>query len=195
MNAGAPTGFTQTPVASIPLAYHECRMRAQIRNVLFSFAIIGAVFTGAASVSALGSWIKAPPARWPLLTLGACLAVVAACMAIRAALPLPLHNERRAARAAASIDWALLFSFWLTSLVTFAGITAFYWPGWVIAAVAGGMLGIAALVLARRFNRISLERDGLCPVCAYDVRGLPEPRCPECGTRLTDPSPPGERDA
>ncbi len=32
-----------------------------------------------------------------------------------------------------------------------------------------------------------------CPLCDYDVRGLPEPRCPECGHRfewaeLTDPS-------
>lgn len=25
-----------------------------------------------------------------------------------------------------------------------------------------------------------------CPVCTYDLRGLPAPRCPECGVELTD---------
>ena len=29
-----------------------------------------------------------------------------------------------------------------------------------------------------------------CPLCEYDLRGLPEPRCPECGYRFT----PGELD-
>src|SRR3954470_18282871 len=24
-----------------------------------------------------------------------------------------------------------------------------------------------------------------CPICDYDLRGLPEPRCPECGFRFT----------
>ncbi len=24
-------------------------------------------------------------------------------------------------------------------------------------------------------------RSGCCPWCRYDIRGLPEPRCPECG--------------
>src|SRR5262245_35806158 len=25
----------------------------------------------------------------------------------------------------------------------------------------------------------------LCPLCEYDLRGLTEPRCPECGSRFT----------
>lgn len=25
---------------------------------------------------------------------------------------------------------------------------------------------------------------GYCPACGYDLRGLPEPRCPECGERF-----------
>jgi len=24
-------------------------------------------------------------------------------------------------------------------------------------------------------------RNSVCPYCRYDIRGLPEPRCPECG--------------
>lgn len=29
------------------------------------------------------------------------------------------------------------------------------------------------------------DRDEPCPVCAYSLRGLTEPRCPECGAPLT----------
>ena len=41
---------------------------------------------------------------------------------------------------------------------------------------------VAALITGpvRRHRR---RRRGLCVRCAYDLRGLPEPRCPECGTR------------
>lgn len=28
------------------------------------------------------------------------------------------------------------------------------------------------------------DRDELCPVCDYSLRGLTEPRCPECGSSL-----------
>ena len=28
------------------------------------------------------------------------------------------------------------------------------------------------------------ERDVLCPLCGYNLRNLPEPRCPECGRQL-----------
>jgi hypothetical protein len=39
----------------------------------------------------------------------------------------------------------------------------------------------------------AVERDVVCPLCDYDLRGLAEPRCPECGYRfewpdLTDPT-------
>ncbi len=26
------------------------------------------------------------------------------------------------------------------------------------------------------------DRSGLCETCGYNLRGLPQPRCPECGT-------------
>ena len=39
------------------------------------------------------------------------------------------------------------------------------------------------LVACRR--RVAVTR-GECPRCAYSLRGLPEPRCPECGERFTE---------
>jgi hypothetical protein len=40
--------------------------------------------------------------------------------------------------------------------------------------------GVALLFLSVRTRR--LERTKRCVQCGYDLRGLPEPRCPECGT-------------
>ncbi len=43
----------------------------------------------------------------------------------------------------------------------------------------------------RRWRRP--DRSGLCETCGYDLYGLPQPRCPECGTAfrpdLTDADP------
>lgn len=33
----------------------------------------------------------------------------------------------------------------------------------------------------RRWREHQRQRRGLCVSCGYDLRGLPEPRCPECG--------------
>src|SRR5438067_1448656 len=33
----------------------------------------------------------------------------------------------------------------------------------------------------------TIERDILCPLCDYNLRGLIEPRCPECGHRFNWP--------
>ncbi len=45
--------------------------------------------------------------------------------------------------------------------------------------------GMALLYLARYKQQIKLAP--VCENCGYDIRGLPEPRCPECGTAF-DPS-------
>lgn len=47
----------------------------------------------------------------------------------------------------------------------------------------GLLLLIPAAIAVHRGPRLQRHRRerGLCPACGYDLRGLPEPRCPECG--------------
>jgi len=52
-------------------------------------------------------------------------------------------------------------------------------PHWVVAVL---LLLPTMRFFVSRFRRRWRERHGLCTNCAYDLRGLPEPRCPECGT-------------
>jgi hypothetical protein len=52
------------------------------------------------------------------------------------------------------------------------------WFAWMIASLPLGM--VYSLRLARRWRRARLARAGHCPVCGYDLRGVPG-RCPECG--------------
>ena len=69
--------------------------------------------------------------------------------------------------------------------VSFAGIRIPYWLlATVVAAWCVTPFGRAMLARKRRHDRI---RRGLCPSCAYDVRGLA--RCPECGTPVRDAAP------
>lgn len=72
----------------------------------------------------------------------------------------------------------------VTSLEIHPRITLPYgpiWPGLLFntlfyAAIWFALFtGLAAVRTARRLRR------GLCPVCRYDLRGLPERACPECG--------------
>jgi len=48
-------------------------------------------------------------------------------------------------------------------------------------ALVDGALIASALRKARRPNRIRYIRS--CLKCGYDLYGLPDPICPECGTR------------
>ena len=53
-------------------------------------------------------------------------------------------------------------------------------PGWLIALFP--FLYPTVLVFRGPLRRRRRRRRGLCLKCGYDLRGLPEPRCPECGT-------------
>jgi hypothetical protein len=63
------------------------------------------------------------------------------------------------------------------------------WP----VAIPGGIAVIFVVVSAAMFWRYNREGpklrrlQGRCEKCGYDLRGLPEPRCPECGTAFTPP--------
>ena len=61
-------------------------------------------------------------------------------------------------------------------------ITAVSFPHWMLLSVLGILampLWAMALRLARRRFRHARE---LCVGCGYNLHGLTEPRCPECGT-------------
>ncbi|MCL4743391.1 MAG: hypothetical protein KJZ54_14440 [Phycisphaerales bacterium] len=63
------------------------------------------------------------------------------------------------------------------------------WPGLLLNTLFYGAIwfalftALAALRTARRLRR------GLCPLCRYDLRGLPQRACPECGWGRTPPAP------
>jgi len=63
--------------------------------------------------------------------------------------------------------------------------------GYLMFLTAVGIVVVYAAILyrvTRSFFRRRGERPGWCVACGYDLRGLNEPRCPECGTpfRMTD---------
>ena len=51
-----------------------------------------------------------------------------------------------------------------------------------------GLIGFGIDWLIERHRRLRIDPTR-CPRCGYDIRGLPEPRCPECGgvIELLDP--------
>jgi O-antigen/teichoic acid export membrane protein len=156
-----------------------------LRDFLLVVAIIAAVIAGAALVSVFGLLFRTNPISMDMMApAGVAVAIIAASMSLRAIVQPRLHRERVAARSETWIEWATIAIFFSTAMVTFTGAAAFHWPAWLTAIVAILMLLIGLLALARRAGKTKAATDDLCPTCGYDVRGLPEPRCPECGARL-----------
>ena len=60
----------------------------------------------------------------------------------------------------------------------------------VVTHLAGLVVGAVADLLLDRVRQFA--NPGECPTCGYDLRGLPDQRCPECGTPFWVPSPPAE---
>ena len=58
-------------------------------------------------------------------------------------------------------------------------IGATHVPLWIPSALFAGVLGPTCVGCHRRRKRKKL---GLCVKCGYNLKGLTEPRCPECGT-------------
>jgi predicted amidophosphoribosyltransferase len=52
------------------------------------------------------------------------------------------------------------------------------------------LTAVQVIILAtvtRSYVRMRRRRAGHCERCSYNLRGLPEPRCPECGTAFEPP--------
>jgi hypothetical protein len=47
-----------------------------------------------------------------------------------------------------------------------------------------GLVGVVVFALLDRLNPKSREPETRCRKCRYILRGIPEPRCPECGERI-----------
>jgi hypothetical protein len=63
-------------------------------------------------------------------------------------------------------------------------IAAMLTAGWIISGVVASVLTKwVAVVPLRRLRRRLFPPEGIC-ACGYPTRGLPGPRCPECGREL-----------
>ncbi len=54
----------------------------------------------------------------------------------------------------------------------------------VVFTAATGIALVASVFVALAVSRWSRERETRCRKCGYILRGITEPRCPECGERI-----------
>lgn len=87
----------------------------------------------------------------------------------------------------------------LDAIVAWASNTIFRggWPDWsFVASMVNILIGLSGWIGClwvwtetprERFQRLQHAESGggMCPVCRYDMRGLTNLRCPECGGRFT----------
>jgi hypothetical protein len=62
-------------------------------------------------------------------------------------------------------------------------------PVWFIVVVLGGVTALAFWRVNEGARRRARLARGLCPACAYDLRGAAHERCPECGEPVTVAAP------
>jgi xanthine/uracil permease len=86
----------------------------------------------------------------------------------------------------------LLIGFWLSLGEEGPDLTPSFWRemstmmagGWIVSGVVASVVTKwVAIVPLRRLLRRLFPPEGVC-ACGYPTRGLPGPRCPECGREL-----------
>lgn len=152
-------------------------LRKQIeRHPYLSAAVLGVVYYLAASNL---------PHRWGLSYLWLALYLVGVVV-----ICLPLRRYRLALLVPVTAGG---FTLGTWSVIRLPGIIADWAPGFSRTSLAIGLLIpfaacsiLPALLLTGatfvRNRYWPVHEPGHCRVCQYDLRGLPEPRCPECGT-------------
>ena len=83
----------------------------------------------------------------------------------------------------AGIFMGLVLGFFLSGLMPGLALLL----GLVLCLGAVPVSVLAGWTTYRQTLEVERTRQGLCPNCGYDLRGIQTARCPECGTRLRAP--------
>ncbi|UCG17631.1 MAG: hypothetical protein JSV19_06290, partial [Phycisphaerales bacterium] len=103
----------------------------------------------------------------------------------------PLRDHRVAVRvplAAWASQFAVFLAYWFVLLQTVPQAYSLTPPGFLrsiaynLLIYFGGPLVLLSAAVHVRNRYWPVHEPGRCRVCDYDLRGLPEPRCPECGS-------------
>ncbi len=58
------------------------------------------------------------------------------------------------------------------------------WKGYLLSLLGASMLGLGLASMFQWMTEIRTDRETRCRKCGYILKGITEPRCPECGERI-----------
>jgi len=134
-------------------------------------------------------------AAWPIWSTGLCLVYLGGLAG--SAWPLRSYNVAVRTTLVASACFASVG--FLNVLLTFPGHASKRLVRGIMSAplLFIGLWAVSCLILCvvvlLRKRYWPVYAPGQCVRCGYDLRGLPNPRCPECGTSFTTPEPRREK--
>lgn len=149
--------------------------RTDLATGLRGFAVLGAI-SGLGAALSVNAHVGA--STW-LLSFVHVVGVILGLLWIRS-LTLAFGGVRLAQRLALYIGIYVLFRV----LILIPARVELLLPGVLVVGLVVGTFA-AGLVLLHQFRRVlRAVSDGRCVECGYLLTGLPEPRCPECGTKF-----------